>query len=119
MIPETDHKIPIKHADILPNLARAPSVLCASGAQEGEGKIQNDSESREQLQQRADGTNRFLESVLELSLAVPPPYVLIFPSDEVAYEIFRNRSGLSDGHLAMLILVVGRVVPRGPWLSSS
>ena len=30
------------------------------------------------------------------------------------YEIFRNRSGLPDGHFAMLMLAVGRFVPLGP-----
>jgi hypothetical protein len=35
------------------------------------------------------------------------------------YGIFMNRSGLSDGHFAMLIFAVGRIVPGGPWLSSS
>jgi hypothetical protein len=29
------------------------------------------------------------------------------------YGIFMHRSGLSDGHFAMLILVVGRIVPAG------
>ena len=29
------------------------------------------------------------------------------------YGIFMNRSGLSDGHFAMLVLVVGRIVPPG------
>jgi hypothetical protein len=43
MIPEVNNKIAIKHADILPNIARPPEVLRASGAQDGSGKIQNHS----------------------------------------------------------------------------
>ena len=30
------------------------------------------------------------------------------------YEILMNRSGLPHGHFAMLMLAVGRIVPRGP-----
>jgi hypothetical protein len=40
-----------------------------------------------------------------------PPYVPIFPVRlrRGDYEIFMNRSGLSDGHFAMLIPGVGRI----------
>ena len=68
------------------------------------------------LLQRADGINRFLESLEELWLPITSDVCPYFSMTlyRQTYEIFMNRSGLSDGHFAMLMLAVGRIAIRRP-----
>jgi len=67
------------------------------------------------------GRIKLLNPWMKLRTVYPPavcPYFSVrLPSR--TYGIFMNRSGLSDGHFVTLIPAVGRVVPRGLWLSSS
>jgi hypothetical protein len=64
---------------------RLASEVPSSGAQIVKGKYKTTRKKVvSKLHQAADGTNQFLESTGELSLAVPPPYVLISPLDYVA-----------------------------------
>lgn len=85
------------------------------GARDSEENRTTDEKVVNNFGKARNGTNQILESVDELRTVYPDavcPYFSVRLTSRT-YEIFMNRSGLSDGHSAMLIPAVGRIVPGG------
>jgi hypothetical protein len=66
--------------------------------------------SKERMDKSISRIRRRIVTVRPVGLCPYFPFTL----HRQTYEIFMNRSGLSDGHFAMLMLAVGRIATCRP-----